>query len=196
MKWRPSTQRFRSPVNLPGADFTGMRLVPCSPTEEDVAEDAVLLIRDSSASAPNLSSARGQIQEPMQALEKWEPSMAINYFIDEERSMVIGIGSGYLPFSDLKSEEDRLRSDPKFKSNLNQLLDVREVTAFEMSTNQARLLAGSNPFSARSRRAFVVGKEQAFGMGRMFQSFVELSANPAQGSVFYDVGDALNWLGL
>jgi len=73
--------------------------------------------------------------------------------------MVIGIGSGYLPFSDLKFQEDRLRTDPKFQSNLNQLLDVREVTEMEMATEEARLLAGSNPFSAQSRRAFVVRQD-------------------------------------
>jgi hypothetical protein len=122
--------------------------------------------------------------------------MAISYFVDEERSMVIGLGSGHLEFSEWKSEEERLRCNPKFSSNLNQLLDVREVTSLDLSSDEARMLAGINPFSASSRRAFVANKVQIYGKGQILQACIESAENPSCVSVFYDVGPALDWLGV
>jgi hypothetical protein len=65
-----------------------------------------------------------------------------------------------------------------------------------MTTEHVRTLANGMIFSFGSKRAFVASSPAVFGMGRMWQTFAELSDRPSQVRVFYDLPSALEWLGL
>jgi len=51
-------------------------------------------------------------------------------------------------------------------------------------------------FFLTAKRAFLAGNPAAFGMSRMWEILTELSQNPSQIHVFYDLPSALKWLGL
>jgi hypothetical protein len=65
-----------------------------------------------------------------------------------------------------------------------------------MTSEQARTLARRMIFSATSKRAFVAANPAIFGVGRMWEIFTDLSDNPSQIRVFYDLPSALKWLNL
>jgi hypothetical protein len=65
-----------------------------------------------------------------------------------------------------------------------------------MTSDQARLLARRMIFSLTSKRAFVAASPAVFGVGRMWEIFTEMSDNPSQIRVFYDLPSALKWLDL
>jgi len=52
----------------------------------------------------------------------------ITYSIDAERKLVITISSGVLNLEQIHAHLDRLKGDPAFRSDFNQLLDLRDVT--------------------------------------------------------------------
>ena len=67
--------------------------------------------------------------------------------------------------------------DPDFDPRLNELVDLRSVTEFALSGDQARTLARRTVYSAESRRAFVASTPHIFGFGRMWEAYTELSDN-------------------
>ena len=122
--------------------------------------------------------------------------MPFSYVVYKEHRLVISAGSGCLTWSEIKQRQDQIRSDPDFDHEFNQLVDLRTVTSFEMNSEQTRMLARRRVFSPTSKRAFLAGDPAAFGMGRMWEILTELSENPSQIRVFYDLAAALKWLGL
>ena len=92
--------------------------------------------------------------------------------------------------------QDQTRSDPAFNSQFDQLVDMRAVTGLEMTAEHVRTLARRMIFSFSSKRAFVAPRPDVFGVGRMWQTFTELSDHPSQIRVFHDLPSALQWLGL
>jgi hypothetical protein len=73
--------------------------------------------------------------------------------------------------------------------------DLCAVTSFEI-TREAEMLARRIIFSFTSKRAFIAASPAIFGVARMWEIFTELSENPSQIRVFYDLPSALKWLGL
>ena len=65
-----------------------------------------------------------------------------------------------------------------------------------MTGDHVRLLARRKIFSATSKRAFVATSPAVFGVGRMWEILTEMSDNPSQIRLFYDLPSALKWLNL
>jgi hypothetical protein len=122
--------------------------------------------------------------------------MPFSYVVYKEHRLVISTGSGCLTWSEIKEQQDQTKIDPGFDPEFNQLVDLRAVTSFEMTSEQTRMLARRRVFSPTSKRAFLADNPAAFGMGRMWEILTELSENPSRIRVFYDLAAALKWLGL
>lgn len=122
--------------------------------------------------------------------------MPFRYVVYKEHRLVISTGSGCLTWTEIKEQQDQTKTDPGFDPEFNQLVDLRAVTNFEMTSDQTRMLARRRVFSSTSKRAFLAGDATAFGMSRMWEILTELSENPSKIRVFDDLSSALNWLGL
>jgi|HubBroStandDraft_4_1064222.scaffolds.fasta_scaffold71008_2 hypothetical protein len=123
-------------------------------------------------------------------------SMPFSYVVYSEHRLVISTGSDRVTWEEIKERQDQTKTDPDFNPEFNQIVDLRAVANFDMTSDHARLLARRMIFSATSKRAFVAASPAVFGVGRMWEIFTELSENPSQIRVFYDLTSALKWLNL
>jgi hypothetical protein len=122
--------------------------------------------------------------------------MSYSYVVSKKERVVISSGSGCVTWSEIKESQDQIKTDPNFDPRFNQLVDLRRVTRFEMSSEQARVLARRMIFSFTSKRAFLAADPLVFGMAHTWEIVTELSDNPSQIRLFYDLPSALAWLGL
>ena len=122
--------------------------------------------------------------------------MPFRYTIYKEMRLVVSTVFGRLTYDEIKEHQDKLLSDPGFDPGFNQLIDAREVAALDISIDEAKLAANRRMFSPGSRRAFLATSPAVFGMGRLLETYHEMSATPSRAGVFYDLSAALDWLGL
>jgi hypothetical protein len=122
--------------------------------------------------------------------------MPFSYVVYKDRNLVISTGSDRVTWREIKARQDQTKIDPDFNPEFNQIVDLRAVTGFDMTSQEAGALASRMIFSSTSKRAFIAAEPAVFGVGRMWQIFTELSDNPSQIRVFYDLPSALKWLGL
>jgi len=122
--------------------------------------------------------------------------MPFSYVVHKHLHLVVSTGGDCVSWNEIKACQDRTRTDPEFSPEFDQIVDLRSVTDFAMTTDQTRTLARRKIFSSTSRRALVAPCPAVFGVGRMWEAFTELSGNPSQIRVFYDLPSALRWLGL
>jgi hypothetical protein len=122
--------------------------------------------------------------------------MPFSYVVYREHRLVISTGSGRVTWEEIRERQDQTKTDPDFNPEFNQIVDLRTVTGFEMTSDHARVLARRMIFSFTSKRAFVAANPGVFGVGRMWELFTEMSDNPTQIRVFYDLSSALKWLDL
>lgn len=79
-----------------------------------------------------------------------------------------------MTYAEVKACIDKGVVDPEFSPTLDQFIDLRAVTSFEMAVDQAKLLAASPHFSPSSKRALVASVPHVFGMGRLFAAYNEV----------------------
>jgi len=120
----------------------------------------------------------------------------IRYVIYKDLRLVVSIGYGRMAYAEIKAHQDALLADPEFDPGFNQLIDMRGVATLDISIDEAKLAANRKLFSPGSRRAFLATSPSVFGMGRLLETYHEMSASPSRASVFYDLSSALEWLGL
>jgi hypothetical protein len=132
-----------------------------------------------------------------QTKRKWaENNMPFSYVVYAKHRLVISTGSDLVTWKEIRERQDQTKTDPEFNPEFNQLVDLRAVAGFDMTSGQISALARRMIFSATSKRAFVAANPAVFGMGRMWKIFTEMSDNPSQIRVFYDLPAALKWLNL
>lgn len=122
--------------------------------------------------------------------------MPCRYVIDKERKLVVSTAWGHVTADEMMVHDDRLRSDPDFSPEFNQLADGTGVESVEGTRDEMRRAAGRSPFSLGSRRAFVAVSTFVYGMERMITTYIEMSKTPSLLGVFHDLPSALEWLGL
>jgi hypothetical protein len=118
----------------------------------------------------------------------------LQYRIDGERRIVWLTGSGALTVEEVLRDQDRLRADPDFKPDYALLADYRAADLSALTAARMRLIATRSPLSPTVRRAFVVRGEANFGLGRMFETYNQLSTPTATVRIFQDLDAALAWL--
>jgi len=122
--------------------------------------------------------------------------MPFGYVVYKDLRLVVSTGLNRVSWTEIKACQNQTKTDPNFNSEFDRIVDLRATTSFEMTSEQARVLARRMIFSFSSKRAFVASRPAIFGMGRMWEAYTELSDNPSQIQVFYDLSLALKWLRL
>jgi hypothetical protein len=119
--------------------------------------------------------------------------VSVSYSIDKQRRLIRTAAEGLVKFDDVRGHQDRLLADPDFDTSFDQLIDATAVTKFEISADEARILANRSILSSKSRRAFVATKPHIFGLGRMMEAYRD-GRDYADVEVFYSMDEALKWL--
>lgn len=149
----------------------------------------------------DMSASLGRPRDPIAASsvlpgERTSPSKGttVDYAIDKDRKLVITTARGVVTFTEFRSHQDSLRSDPDFNPEFDQLLDATAVSHLTFSVDELKILAARNPFSPKSKRAIVATAPSVFGMGRMTGAYINVFKGSASTSVFYDLAAARDWL--
>lgn len=125
--------------------------------------------------------------------------MPIDYRVDQDRRRVLAEGHGTVTAEEIFSYQRDAWSRADV-AGFDELVDMTRVqTIVEPSAHQmralARLSAGMDPPAAGGRFAIVAPGDLAFGLGRMYEVFREMSpGSTKQVSVFRDRPSALAWL--
>jgi len=119
--------------------------------------------------------------------------MPYSYTIEPERRLVTVIISGVCSLPELKALQNDAKADPAFNPTYDALIDCSGLKDFEGSLLELMNLAGTDPFSGTSRRAFFSARDATFGLLRMW-----VAANTAIGrsdlQVFRTSKEAEAWL--
>lgn len=122
--------------------------------------------------------------------------MPYTYVIDKERRLIVSRASGRVTFAEVQEHEEQLRKDPNFNPEFNQFVDGAAVEGLDITTDEAKSLARHIDFASRSRRAFFIPSPSIYGMLRLMHAHHELANARDQIGVFYNLAEALEWLGL
>jgi|SRR5689334_16277827 len=102
--------------------------------------------------------------------------MPARYEIDKERRLVITTVWGPLTLADALAHQHSLGKDPDFDPSFSQVMDLTQITQYDVDANDIFKLAQTSAFSSASRRAIIVKDDLGYGMGRMFEILREMRA--------------------
>jgi hypothetical protein len=117
--------------------------------------------------------------------------MPWNYVIDTKRRLIVSTGWGRLTFAEANTHDEQLERDPDFDPSFKQIIDMTGITAFDVSTIEAKKLASRGSFSAKSRRALVASSPDVYGMGRLMEAYHEMAGGREETRIFYDRDEAM-----
>ena len=120
--------------------------------------------------------------------------MPETYEIDEARELVISRAWNSLSDRELRAHYDRLGKDQKFNPAYRQLIDVRDVNEFTLTSAVMLGTALAHVFQSGTPRAIVVANDVQFGLARMFAAYSEADGQNVH--VFREADAAKEWLGL
>ncbi|ABF42087.1 hypothetical protein Acid345_3086 [Candidatus Koribacter versatilis Ellin345] len=120
--------------------------------------------------------------------------MPIRYVIDKERRLVLSTITGVLTYAEARAHQDKLLADPEFDRTYHQLIESLQAELIELSAEEIRTIATRSVFSPTSRRALVAVNPAFFGVGRMMQTYHQLTHTGTQVEVFRTVAEACRWL--
>ncbi len=118
--------------------------------------------------------------------------MGIGSVIDVGRGRVTTRAAGVVTAGQLRGHQEELRAEEGFEPGLDHLLDLRDVTLFDLSVDEVREISRVRVFGESSRLAVVAPTDVAFGLSRMYEAFGELGEERYR--VFRDIEDAEGWL--
>jgi ferric-dicitrate binding protein FerR (iron transport regulator) len=120
--------------------------------------------------------------------------MSASYEIDLDRRLVIAVFSGDASVADAEEIMRQLYADPRHSFALNRVYDCRETTRLP-SISELRALADlfrrRADSKVRTRRAIVVPRGAAYGLGRMLQALLDLAGFEL--NIFTDLEEAVAW---
>jgi hypothetical protein len=122
--------------------------------------------------------------------------MPCRYVIDKKRRLVITTGEGCVTAAEIKALRTQALGDPDFDREFDEVVDFRAVTKIDLTSEEARQLAGTEVFSPDSKIALVANSPAIFGTERMYATYNEMSRTASQVCAFYDLPSALEWLGV
>src|SRR4030095_13975904 len=93
--------------------------------------------------------------------------MKVRYSIDKQRRLIVTTAEGSVMSRDIRGHQDRLLADPDFDASFDQLIDTTPATKFDISADEAKILAQRQIVSPESRRAYVATAPDIYGLGRM-----------------------------
>jgi hypothetical protein len=114
------------------------------------------------------------------------------YTIDTDRKLITTRIWGAATEDEILDHGQRLSSDPRFRPDFRQLVDMSELTEILVGSGLIRNASRTQFFSPGVRRALVANSEAAFGMARMYAIASEETGQTIQ--VFRDMAAAEAWL--
>ncbi len=123
--------------------------------------------------------------------------MPIVYSIIKEHRLIVSVHVGTVPDDEFLRSYKRLFQDPAFDESYNMLVDLRQATSGERSTTALRSLSSAVEQRYRNvelapKTAIIAPTDISYGLGRMYQSFVD--AVPGEVVIFRAADAALAWL--
>jgi hypothetical protein len=122
--------------------------------------------------------------------------MPFRYSIHKDRRLVVTTGWDVFTFAEGLAHEDQISVDPDFDPTYDHLIDATLVTKAELTGSELAALASRTKFSPQSRRAIIVTSPVLFGLGRMFETYLQLSGSAEFMGIFRERAEALQWLGI
>jgi hypothetical protein len=116
--------------------------------------------------------------------------MPIDYIIGNGR--VLTTGQGVVTFEEIYQMALCQRKDPAFRGHFDELLDLTQIEALQLSEAELQRIAAVSPFGNGSRRAIAVTQDLHYGLSRMYEAFQE--SQGAKMRVFRSLPAALAWL--
>jgi hypothetical protein len=150
-----------------------------------VALDSILVAGQAGSGAAAMSHARHEARES---------AMPESYEIDQTHELVISRAWESLNDRELRSHYYRLEADRRFNPAYRQLIDVRDVQHFTLTSAVMLGTALAHVFRSGVQRAIVVANDEQFGLARIFAAYSEADGQCVQ--IFREAGAARAWLGL
>jgi hypothetical protein len=122
--------------------------------------------------------------------------MPITYRIDPHTRMVYTRLQGLLTLEDALSHSHKLKTDPLFRPEFSELIDLTGFSGTDLNLEAMKAFARGlqgEVFSHHARRAVVAPADSAFDLSRKYQGLKESSENF---QVFHSMDEAMQWLGL
>jgi hypothetical protein len=120
--------------------------------------------------------------------------MAITYQIDPAAKLVHTKVEGRVSLEDMLSHAHLLKSDPAFRPEYSNLIDLSHFTGTDLNQDAMKAFARGfqgEIFAPSSKRAVVAPGAPAFELSRKFQS---MRADQENFQVFHTMDEALHWL--
>ncbi len=125
--------------------------------------------------------------------------MPIKHSINKEHQLIVSVHVGTIPDEEFLRSYDNLFEDAAFNEHYNLLIDLRRATSGERSTAALRSLSSAVGHRYRKaetapKTAIIAPTDISYGLGRMYQSFVDTV--PGEVVIFRAADAALAWLGV
>lgn len=120
--------------------------------------------------------------------------MAITYRIDPAAKLVTTRVDGRVSLEDMLSHAHLLKSDPAFRPEYSNLIDLSLFTGTDLNQDAMKAFAHGfqgEVFAPTSKRAVVAPSDSAFDLSRKFQS---MRPDQENFQVFRTMDEALHWL--
>jgi hypothetical protein len=124
--------------------------------------------------------------------------MSFNYKVFIEHTFIYGWGNDFLEEKDLIDYQQSILTSEFLQPNMKELLDFRNVTDSNITSKS---LAQFVQFENQNRDEFegwmvavLVESDLQYGLGRMFDSLLQIADTPSQTMIFRDFSQACTWL--
>lgn len=95
--------------------------------------------------------------------------MPVSVRIDRIRKLVITTYSGHVTNADVARQIAEIERDAPYEGDYRVITDFTQVSQFEISSDQIRLVAESKSPLEKAQRVMVAPSDVAYGTSRMFQ---------------------------
>jgi hypothetical protein len=95
--------------------------------------------------------------------------MPVSVRIDRSRRLVVTTYSGRVTDEDVMHQVREIERNAPYEGEYRVITDFTQVTQFEISSDQIRLVAESKSPLEKARRLMVAPSDVAYGTSRMFQ---------------------------
>lgn len=95
--------------------------------------------------------------------------MPVSVRVDRSRKLVVTTYSGHVTDGDVAHQIAEIGRNAPFEGEYRVITDFTQVTQFEISADQIRLVAESKSPLEKTRRVMVAPSDVAYGTSRMFQ---------------------------
>lgn len=123
-----------------------------------------------------------------------EVLMGLIYLIDPDRHLVQSIGSAIVTCQEVREHDRRLRTDPEFRPEFQQVIDLRAVRSYAVAHEEIREAACTRVFAPGVRRAIVATTDAVYGVSRILATYAEGAGQLIR--VVRSVTEAAAWLGI